>query len=462
MNKIQEYLKNQGYSLVESTYSDTIDQWLHWYQGYLKEFHQYTVTVNNATRQLKRYSLGMAKTVCEDYATLLLNERVQIHAKGFDALPDILTDNAFYDRCNRLMELTMALGTGALVEFLSTKGKPVIDYIRGDMIFPLSWDGDRITECAFGSRTVYGSGKNAKQGYYIQIHTKGFTGHYVANVALDYAGAAIPLPEGVKEQTGPTQAPMFQILRPGIVNSVDLSNPMGMSVYGACIDQLKACDLVYDSYVNEFVLGKKRLMMPQKLAQILLAEDGTMKPVFDPNDVLIYVYQQDEDGKNDPKELDFSLRCTEHEIGMQRMMDLLSKKCGLGTGRYRFDKTGVPAKTATEIISEDDDLYQSVKRHEKPLERAILGMVRALAELSGKNPGMDVTVEFDDSIFEDTGTIIRRNIELVTAGFRSKTAAIMEIEHCDETEAKARLQQITNEQMLQPDTVDTLLAGERA
>ena len=307
MNKIQEYLKSQGYSLVESTYSDTIDQWLHWYQGYLKEFHQYTVTVNNATRQLKRYSLGMAKTVCEDYATLLLNERVQIQAKGFDTLPGILTDNAFYDRCNRLLELTMALGTGALVEFLSADGKPVIDYIRGDMIFPLSWDGDRITECAFGSRTVYGSGKNAKQSYYIQIHTKGGTGHYVANVALDDAGAAIPLPEGVKEQTGPTQTPLFQILRPSIVNSVDLSNPMGMSVYGACIDQLKACDLVYDSYVNEFILGKKRLMMPQKLAQILLAEDGTMKPVFDPNDVLIYVYQQDEDGKNDPKELDFSL-----------------------------------------------------------------------------------------------------------------------------------------------------------
>ena len=461
MNKIQEYLKSQGYSLVESGYSDTIDQWLHWYQGYLESFHRYSVTINNTTRQLKRYTLGMAKTVCEDYATLLLNERVQITAKGFEELPGILTDNAFYDRCNRLMELTMALGTGALVEFLSANGKPVIDYIRGDMIFPLSWDGDKITECAFGSRTVFGSGKNAKQGYYIQIHTKADTGFSVANVALDDVGAVISLPEGVKSKTGPTQAPLFQILRPGIVNSVDLSNPMGMSVYGACIDQLKACDLVYDSYVNEFILGKKRLMMPQKLAQILLAEDGTMKPVFDPNDVLIYVYQQDEDGKNDPKELDFSLRCAEHEIGLQRMIDLLSKKCGLGAGRYRFDRSGGSAKTATEIISEDDDLYQSVKRHEKPLERAIIGMVRALAELNGKDAGISVTVEFDDSIFEDTGTIIKRNIELVNAGFRSKAAAIMEIEHCDEATAKQRLQEIAAEQMIQPDAVDDLLSGER-
>ncbi len=194
MNKIQEYLKSQGYSLVESTYSDTIDQWLHWYQGYLESFHRYTVTVNNSTRQLKRYTLGMAKTVCEDFATLLLNERVQITAKGFEELPGILTNNAFYDRCNRLMELTMALGTGALVEFLSADNKPVIDYIRGDMIFPLSWDGDKITECAFGSRTVFGSGKTAKPGYYLQVHTKADKGFSVANVALDDAGAVIPCP----------------------------------------------------------------------------------------------------------------------------------------------------------------------------------------------------------------------------------------------------------------------------
>ena len=41
------------------------------------------------------------------------------------------------------------------------------------------------------------------------------------------------------------------------------------------------------------------------------------------------------------------------------MIDLLSKKCGLGTGRYRFD--GSAARTATEVISEQSDLYQSLK-----------------------------------------------------------------------------------------------------
>ena len=89
-------------------------------------------------------------------------------------------------------------------------------------------------------------------------------------------------------------------------------------------------------------------------------------------------------------------------------------------------------------------------------------MVRALAELSGKKVELSVAVEFDDSIFEDTGTIIRRNIELVTSGLKSKKAAIMEIDHCDEKEAEKRLQEISAEQVIQPGTVDDLLAGERA
>jgi A118 family predicted phage portal protein len=108
------------------------------------------------------------------------------------------------------------------------------------------------------------------------------------------------------------------------------------------------------------------------------------------------------------------------------------------------------------VISEASDLYQRIKRHEKPLERAIIGMVRALSLLSGGSPDLNVTVEFDDSIFEDTGTTIARNIQMVNAGLKSKKAAIMEIAGCDEKEAEKRLQEISAEQMVEPANVDML------
>ena len=160
--------------------------------------------------------------------------------------------------------------------------------------------------------------------------------------------------------------------------------------------------------------------------------------------MLIYVYQQSQDGTDDIKPLDMSLRSADHEAGLQRMLDLLSKKCGLGTGRYRFD--GGVARTATEVISEQSDLYQSLKRNEKPLERAIRGMVDALSWLTGGPPDVKTNISFDDSIIEDVGAMVERNLQLVKNGLKSKKRAIMEMMRCTQEEAERMLEEIAKEQ----------------
>ncbi len=440
---ILRYLERMGYQTPAASYTAHIREYLAWYRGYVSDFHDYAVRVGTSRRTLTRYHLGMAKTVCEDFATLLLNEKVQIHADGFPELGDILTRNAFMERANRLVEWTMALGTGALVEFPDAQGLPTIDYIRGDLIFPLSWEGDHITECAFGSRRVLGMGKGAAEGYYVQIHARDVQGYVIRNVWLNDEGTELPPPEGVLPVTQPSPVPLFQILRPNMVNAVEPDSPMGMSVFGMAIDQLKAADLVFDSYVNEFVLGKKRVMVPQSLASIEMQKDGAIQPIFDPSDVLIYVYQQSQDGADELKPLDMSLRAAEHETGLQRMMDLLSKKCGLGTGRYRFD--GAVARTATEVISEQSDLFQSLKRNEKPLERALCGMVNALSWLTGGPAEVKATVSFDDSVIEDVNAAADRALRLVAGGLKSKKRAIMELARCSEADAQKQLMEIEAE-----------------
>jgi len=460
-NMIERWLEKQGYRLIDKDFRQYIQTAREWFEGHCPDFHDYKVRVQKVQKQLKRYSLGAAKMVCEDYATLLLNEKVQVIADGFAALPDLLRENRFFERGNRLIEWAFALGTGAMVEFLNEDGEPTIDYIRGDLIYPLNWDGDNITECAFGSRRVLGSKKDAGEGYYVQVHERREGAYYIRNVWLDKDGKEMATPEGVEPESGPFDVPLFQIIRPNTVNSLDPDSPMGMSIYGAAIDQLKAVDLVYDSYVNEFQLGKKRLMVPVSFTQQVQQDDGTFVPVFDPNDLIYTQYQVSDSAGDKLTPVDMTLRAAEHEQGLQRMIDLLSKRCGLGTGRFKFDRGA--AATATQVISEDSALYQSVKRHEKPLERAIIGMVRALSVLSGGSPDLDVTVEFDDSIFEDTGTTIARNIQLVTAGLKSKKAAIMEIAGCDEKEAEKRMQEITSEQTIEAPNVDMLFdRGEEA
>lgn len=146
-----------------------------------------------------------------------------------------------------------------------------------------------------------------------------------------------------------------------------------------------------------------------------------------------------------------TIRAQDHELGIQRSLDLLSLKCGMGTGRYKFENGGV--KTATEVISDKSDLYQNRQKNVIVLEAALIGMAKAVAFLdNGSIP--EVTVDFDDSIIEDTNTTIDRNIKLVSAGLRSKLKAIMEIDKCSEDEAKAELERIAQDGQITGQDID--------
>ena len=92
------------------------------------------------------------------------------------------------------------------------------------------------------------------------------------------SGQGLELPEGLLELV-PTNSeePLFQILVPNMVNNIDLDSPMGISVFANAVDEIKGCDLVFDSYMNEFVLGRKRVLVPISLAKMEL--DKLKKPV---------------------------------------------------------------------------------------------------------------------------------------------------------------------------------------
>ena len=147
-----------------------------------------------------------------------------------------------------------------------------------------------------------------------------------------------------------------------------------------------------------------------------------------------------------------TIRASDHELGIQRVLDLCSFKCGLGTRRYQFTGSGV--KTATEVISDKSDLYQNLKKNEIPVKAAIIHMVQAVAFLDGKSPDLEVAVDFDDSIIEDTNTTIDRNTKLVQAGLRSKLSAIVEINKCSEEEARKELERIAEDSQITGNDID--------
>lgn len=81
--------------------------------------------------------------------------------------------------------------------------------------------------------------------------------YVVTNKVFNEEGKRALLPEGLLDiwPTG-SSTPLFQIIKPNIVNNIETTSPMGISVFGNSIDILEGIDLVYDSYDNEFRLDE--------------------------------------------------------------------------------------------------------------------------------------------------------------------------------------------------------------
>lgn len=75
---VSEFLKTSGYVLQADKTLGHLSEWEDWYQGYVKKFHRYNVYNGVKTVGKDRMSMQMAKRICEDWANLLLNEKVTI------------------------------------------------------------------------------------------------------------------------------------------------------------------------------------------------------------------------------------------------------------------------------------------------------------------------------------------------------------------------------------------------
>ena len=451
---IRAILEGLGYTIPSAEVYSKVTLWSEWYKGYSPKFHNYLQYNGKTKIKRQRKALHMAKKVCEDHANLLLNEKVQIVVsnKAVQAKLDAaLEANNFRVEANKLVEIAYALGTGAFVEHDDGAAGVLIDYIPADMIFPLTWEGGKVTECAFASIKTLAAGSFV----YINVHQLEGQEYVIRNklVPLENDGRArMTTPEAGKKK--PAEAapdattgllyddlapevrtgsliPRFQFIGPNQVNNVNRGSPLGISIFANSLDLLEGLDLIFDSYCGEFRLGKKRIILPITMLEIL--QDGNEKfMAFDDNDTEFYGMKND--SLTDIKEINMELRIEQHDQGLQRFLNLLSTKCGLGNDRYKFDAGGV--KTATEIISEKSELFQNLKKNELVLDAAIGGLCRAVADITGAGGDFEVKVNFDDSIIEDSDAKRTRIQALVTQGKFPLWRYLHEYEGYDEDEAK--------------------------
>ena len=468
-NEVILKLNELGYSTIPEEFYGKVAEWKSWYQGNVKGFHSYRVRNGESMVNCKRYSLGMGKKLCEDWANLLMNEKVQITLEGQkeqEFIDRVLTENNFTVKANEMQEMKSALGTVAYIprvigQEINEGGEIVpgnasgiiLDYVTIENIYPLAWQNGFISECAFSSVVT----RNGHDYLYLQIHRKDEGGSYIIDNRIYRYNNEMLSDERLTNVKGFENIPpvvhtgndkrQFVIDRLNIANNFNYLLPTGIAVYANAIDVLQGVDIAYDSYVNEFRLGKKRIMVKPSAAKYL---DG--EPVFDPSDVAFYVLPEDVSDGAIITPIDMTLRTAEHNTGIQDQLNILSSKCGFGETYYRFD--GGSVATATQVISENSTMFRTIKKHEVILFSVIEELCRILLRLgnTAMNVGLDenvkVSIDFDDSIIVDTESQRAQDRQDVNMGVMSVLEYRMKWYGEDEDTAKAalpKMQEMTTE-----------------
>lgn len=444
---VTKYLKKQGYDTVPGTFYRLVRVWESWYRSNVTKFHSYKVYNGKSYVRQKRYALGMAKKVSEDIADLLMNERVTITI-GDDAtqkfINSVLSSNHAEKMLNQYQERKAYTGTVAYVPYvegaeadedgriIAGTGSIKINFVTAKNIYPLSWENGYISECAF----VFNKTIDSKRYAQIQIHKLSGGLYVIENHIVECStgsGQEVSPDKWAGIKGYETLAPVIETGRPerqfsidtlNIVNNTDEqseNNPMGISIFANCIDQIQGTDVIYDSYVNEFVLGKKRIFV----APEMLYENVNGDPAFDPDDVVFYQLPEDtlKDGGKPIVDVDMEIRADAHNKGINDNLNIISSKCGFGTEHYKFENGSI--QTATQVISENSDMYRTIVKHEISLRESLVELICIICRLGRyvigaaieENPKIEIN--FDDSIIEDKAAERQQDRQDVSMGVMS-------------------------------------------
>jgi A118 family predicted phage portal protein len=466
--EIVELLLNKGINSVNPQYYDRIDLWRDWYSGCVEDFHYYNVKLADCTTvQKEKLTMNCAKKVSEDMQKLLWSNKVQINLDSEEktkALWEILEYNNFSVMMPRQLELCSALGTVAFSEFISNN-KVIIEFIGdSNKIIPYNYSNNKISSMvAINQFTRVERGKMA---YYTHlayhefkenVYTK-YNELYKSKTFDDLGKQVLfsSLFPNVQEIVvyENVEYPHFQVLKFPIVNNYDLENPMGISIYGNSIDRFKALDTKYDSFNNEFISGKKRILVDASALKGVPQVDGSgnisTALYFDKNDTT-YVALRGMD-QQPIKEIDFNIRYQEHIDSIQSELNWLSSNIGFGENFYNF--SGTQPMTATEVMSRDSDAYRTKDGYDSVLIECIETLVKAVCYLAGIQTST-VEVVTDYSRFKNDSAEQSRLMQEVNNGITSKIEYRVKIYNEDEILARKKIEEIQSNEP----TVDQLVGA---
>ncbi len=463
-----------GVPAFQQFYNVGIFPWKWVYRGFYDAWHLIKApTIDNPLAKRRMYYLNLSKALCAELAGMVWTDQtaVSITTNGHSSTannPDpmhqfvegVLFQNNFGVKMLEAIEQAAALGGEAIKVWHEVRrnreGKEIpnsarikIGWCMADQFIPTAWDNAEVTEGVFISRV-------AKGGYYytkLEWHKWDGLTYVISNELYrsdmyrngttepqDILGIRVPLADLyplLEEETRITnvEASLFSYFRTPVANNIDDNSPLGVSMYANAMETLHAIDICFDSFVREFRLGKKRIIVPARLIKTVVdPSNGMMRRYFDATDETYEALNTDTGDDLKIQDNSVELRVDEHVEAINAFLNIFCLQVGLSAGTFSFDAKG-GLKTATEVVSENSKTYKTVRNFQNMLRPAIIRLIDNIISVAAlydmqtedgqsvaalRDRGYEVNISMDDGITQDRQTNINEGITLVGAGLMSK------------------------------------------
>lgn len=420
-------------------YSADIARWAEIYNGGGDWRYAKRGGLNGGTRRVA--ALNAARAVCSELARLCFSEGTTLISADGETqslLQRVLRENSFDQRFPDFLEKVFALGGGVIKAYWD--GGIKLDFVTADCFAPTAWDSRGIYGGAFGSRVF----RNGKSFFLAETQELSAEGLVIENKLFTDDGRAAKLSDAFdnlaeKSVLSGAKRPLFVYFR--AAGGRGKCPVLGSSVFAGAEDTLKALDIVFDSLNREFVLGKKRIIVPYYAVRGEYDENGEIKKYFDANDEVFQALST-----TDTEELNIvdntqTLRVEEHTEAISALLDLLCMQAGLSEGAICFSDGTL--KTAAEVVSRNSRTYRTQSLYRRLIADGLsqlaesICMLAKMAGLLSEQASESAEVAFADGVSEDEGTRTDRAIKLYAAGLIGKERALSQIYGISLEQAKA-------------------------
>ncbi|MBQ5311738.1 MAG: phage portal protein [Oscillospiraceae bacterium] len=387
--------------------------------------------------------LGCAKVLCDSLAALTFGTQADIYCadeRQREYILSVLQKNNFWENMPSFLSRAYALGGGVLKVY--SDGTDIhTDFVDADLFIPLTMRDGRVDGGIFAG-AVYSHGERYTL---LERHLDGMIERYVTDSRGKKADCEAVT--GLEECAEYGEGTGFAYFKPSCTNP-DGQSLYGVSVFSGCTDTLRAIDTVFDSFTREFVLGRKRIIVPSSCIRTVVdPETGKVSRYFDTDDEVYQALKCDEDRDLKITDNTAQLRVTEHRDALNTMLDVLCFQTGLSAGTLSFAAGGI--KTAAEVKSMERRTEITMQQ-ERCLAAELIERTAMLISHCGVQTGALEGVSPVRVVFADTQTLDREknaeeNIRLYEAGLRSRRSAVMSINDCSEAEPRMEEEMIDNE-----------------